>query len=285
MQSITDAEAVLWRLVNQIAVYKKEASLYSQEKDVRERLRLLQATHDRLERGIKDMSLIEEEARRIIETAKAEAGRLISSNKQLNQALAQKHTELAIQKTILEDTMTKAQLELEEATSQANARLDARDAKVKQIENDLIYKDNEFKRIAVDLGKRETDLAELSKSNERLVATIITRQEEQKAAEVRMASLATDVTTRGIALSEREATIVSNEKTAQTALESAKNQQIVVNDLITVNNERKTKLDIQEANLAKREQNIAKDRKAADNALKLLRDRERMYAKRRTVIN
>ena len=155
-------------------------------------------------------------------------------------------------------------------------RISERELKLQETENAIIYKENEFKRIAGDLKRREDAVNELVEKDTKLAESVVRKRKETLRAQVQNDKRTSQLDERESQLDDREVTLSANEALIVDNLADTTRDRDLAKELLEANTKRSADLDIRGDALNVQEEKVAIDKKNIDDGFRLLADRNAM---------
>lgn len=191
--------------------------------------------------------------------------------------------DISNQKAIARKEIDSVQAELDNKQKAFNNNIESalmkltkREKKLEGIENDIMLKDNEFKRIAEDMERREKDIADVTDKNTELVKTIVEKSGQNTKDANDNARVKADTDEQKRIINDRDKQSKLNSKEIKKMLSDAK---IKCSKALLLKAEYVTRLELLDTREgivdAQTEQNETDKQKLADE-FRLLKDRSQM---------
>jgi len=233
----------------------------------------------KLEKDIKAYTLTYNDLVESIGVAKTSLATIQRSADSLN-------VDISNQQAIARQDTDKLQAELDNKEKAFNdnvestiIKLTRREKKLEGIENDIMLKDNEFKRIADDMERREKDIADVTDKNIELVKTIVEKSDQNTKDADNNAKVKADIDEQGRATADRDKQSTLKSKEIEEMLSDAK---IKHTKALLLKAEYVAELEVLDTRgrivSAQTKQNKLDKQKLADG-FRLLRDRQGLLAR------
>jgi len=233
----------------------------------------------KLEKDIKAYTLTYNDLVESIGVAKTSLATIQRSADSLN-------VDISNQQAIARQDTDKLQAELDNKEKAFNdnvestiIKLTRREKKLEGIENDIMLKDNEFKRIADDMERREKDIADVTDKNIELVKTIVEKSDQNTKDADNNAKVKADIDEQGRATADRDKQSTLKSKEIEEMLSDAK---IKHSKALLLKAEYVAELELLDTRgrivSAQTKQNKLDKQKLADG-FRLLRDRQGLLAR------
>jgi len=233
----------------------------------------------KLEKDIKAYTLTYNDLVESIGVAKTSLATIQRSADSLN-------VDISNQQAIARQDTDKLQAELDNKEKAFNdnvestiIKLTRREKKLEGIENDIMLKNNEFKRIADDMERREKDIADVTDKNIELVKTIVEKSDQNTKDADNNAKVKADIDEQGRATADRDKQSTLKSKEIEEMLSDAK---IKHSKALSLKAEYVAELELLDTRgrivSAQTKQNKLDKQKLADG-FRLLRDRQGLLAR------
>jgi len=233
----------------------------------------------KLEKDIKAYTLTYNDLVESIGVAKTSLATIQRSADSLN-------VDISNQQAIARQDTDKLQAELDNKEKAFNdnvestiIKLTRREKKLEGIENDIMLKDNEFKRIADDMERREKDIADVTDKNIELVKTIVEKSDQNTKDADNNAKVKADIDEQERATADRDKQSTLKSKEIEEMLSDAK---IKHTKALLLKAEYVAELEVLDTRgrivSAQTKQNKLDKQKLADG-FRLLRDRQGLLAR------